>query len=590
MKKHRFRDLGINQKFLWSICLILILPQTLMLLFINTSVAGNLRTQAARTVLETLKQAQTPLSTIVSDADYLSKEILSDNAVQEYLRRCLESPTEELFAYRYPVDLYLSQLLDSRSYILRAALFSGEEMVLQSGAYLQEDSLPADCDPQQLAVSRLEWGTVEDNQRYLSRYERGYEVTLLRAVNDLDRLGVMLGVEKLTIREAELRALYETVAGPNTEQLFLINDDAAVVSALDSGLLEQKTIDPALSAEILGRSEGYFFTPEDKLVCYFHMQDPGWYLVRIDTAVSVASGGLLIVFSIVLTLLFAVVFIVIQRRNIIRPIVELSEEVRSFHDGNYTFTTRRSGSDEIGLLNQACVEMGAYIQDLIERVYKSQLAEKESQLKQLQAQINPHFLYNTLETIRWMALRNKQPDIAQLAEALARLFKHALNDGREMTTVREELEHLKSYTIIQKSRFGDRITVTVSAEPEALSCRVLNLLLQPLVENAFVHGLEGKLGQGHVQVTIAVRSGVLTYTVADDGLGTDPAPVRQALENAAEDVDQCLALRNIHLRLRYKYGPDFGVTFESAPGQGTVVTAVMPAERGESDDAPADCG
>jgi two-component system sensor histidine kinase YesM len=233
--------------------------------------------------------------------------------------------------------------------------------------------------------------------------------------------------------------------------------------------------------------------------------------------------------------------------------------------------------------------MGRYIEDLIEKVYKSQLAEKEAQLRYLQSQINPHFLNNTLESIRWMALRNKQPDIAAQAAALARLFKHALNNGREMTTVREEVANLQDYALIQQNRFGSRIEILISADETLLDCAVLNLILQPLVENAIVHGLEGKLGHGVVEVKIFSAGDDLIYTVEDNGLGTDPEVVRQALREL-EGTGSAFALTNLQKRLQFKYGKEYGVVFDSTPGAGTKVTVTLPKQMEEPEHEAADRG
>ena len=583
MKKNDFVRLvlGVVGGLLFSVglCMCLLLPLALLFVFINTNVTQELEHQASRTVLETLKQAKTPLISMVSDADYTSKEILGSDAVQDYLGMCLIQSPDEIYHYRYKVDLFLAQLLDSRDYIERAALFSNGEMVVQSGAYLQEDALPAETESLELDKTGLHWLPARDNQAYMSRHERGQEVVLLRSVNDVQTFGVMLGVEKLSIHEDYICSLYSGIAANETENMLLIDDDGNVISSMDKTCLGTNTAGQHWYSGVREGNEGWFVS-DGKLITYCRLNTPGWVLVRIDAQTMVAHGKLVsgvILMSIALTLPFATVFFIIQRRNIIRPIMELSEEIRGFHDGNYTFTERQNAQDEIGVLNRACVEMGKYIQDLIERVYKSQLAEKETQLMYLQSQINPHFLYNTLDSIRWMAIRNRQMDIAKQTQALAQLLKHALNGGSENTTVREELKHLQDYITIQTNRFGDRIEVIVQADEEALNCSVLNLVLQPLVENAFVHGLENKIGHGIIEVRVSREGDVLTYSVADNGLGADPEPVRRALRGE-EPEKNALALTNINKRLKYKYGEEHMLRFNSEPGKGTTVIVTMPAQ------------
>jgi two-component system sensor histidine kinase YesM len=587
MKNRRFRDLSISTKFLITLTLFLILPMMLLFAFFNTNISAELRRRTCSTVFETLKQAETPIDSMVSDTDYVSKEILSSSAVQDYLRRCNTEPPEKLYEYRYPVDLLLGRLFDSRAYLLHAALFSKNGTLLtQNGAYMVGDALPENVASLHLEVRPLCWLPAKDNQAYVSIHERGVEVTALRTINDLHQYADVLGSEKLTISEDYLCGLYGGQKDKSTKNIWLMDADGNVISSLDKSLLGKNLSGEQNFAQVTRQQEGYFLK-DGELVTFCFLKKPGWYLVRTDDYAGLSGGrmyNLIFLLCLGLIFVFGAAFYLVQRKTIIRPITELSGEVQRFHDGSYTFTERRNANDEIGLLNRSCVEMGRYIEDLIEKVYKSQLTEKEAQLRYLQSQINPHFLNNTLESIRWMALRNKQPDIAAQAAALARLFKHALNGGREMTTVREEIANLQDYALIQQNRFGSRLEILIDADQGLLDCTVLNLILQPLVENAIVHGLEGKLGHGVVEVKIRESGGNLVYTVEDNGLGTDPAPVRQALREP-DGTDNAFALTNLQKRLQYKYGKEYGITFDSTPGAGTTVTVVLPKQEGTDNEA-----
>lgn len=244
-------------------------------------------------MLETLKQAKTPLYSMLNDADYVSKEILSNSAVQDYLRKCENQKPEDLYEYRYKVDLFLAQLLGSRSYVLRAALFSGNNMVVQSGAYLDSDTIPAAVKELNLNKNGLIWCAAEDNQGYLSRYERGYEVTLFRAVNDMEYFGVMLGTEKLTIRESYICSLYSGVSSEHTRTMFLMDDAGNIVSALDKTMLGTNVSNLPYYEKIRQEPEGYLFDSENEVVSFCRIDSPGWYLVRVDSKNLVEKGGVI---------------------------------------------------------------------------------------------------------------------------------------------------------------------------------------------------------------------------------------------------------------------------------------------------------
>ena len=504
MKRFSIGNLGISAKFVTSLLAFLIAPLLLLFTLFNARFSAELERRSSQTVLETLKQARTPISSMVGDVGFVSKEILANESVQEYLSRCAYTDAGNLYEYRYPVDLFVDRLLDSRDYILHVALFDTDgERVAQGGTYLKTDQFPESVTIDQLAPLPLYWGNTQNNEEYLSKQARGYECISLRIINDLYQPTKPIGVEKISIKEDYVCSLYADTATKATINMLIVASDGKVVSSMDKNIIGQSITQWEEYPQITAKSSGYLLE-EDTLMTWCALEDVNWKLIRIDQKepiinISFYRTSFYIFLSLIV--IFSVVFFFIQRHTIIHPIKKLSEEVRQFHDGNYTFTVLNR-KDEIGMLNSSIVEMGSNIENLIEKVYKAQLSEKDAELKYLQAQINPHFLYNTLEAIRWMAVENNQPAIAVQVNALARLFKHALNSGKELTTVEEEITYLQDYITIQKNRFGDRINFRFYVEESVKQCQVINLILQPLVENAIVHGLEEKLSGGIVDIRV----------------------------------------------------------------------------------------
>lgn len=582
MKRFSIGNLGISAKFVTSLLAFLIAPLLFLFTLFNARFSAELERRSSQTVLETLKQARTPISSMVGDVGFVSKEILANESVQEYLSRCAYTDAGNLYEYRYPVDLFVDRLLDSRDYILHVALFDTDgERVAQGGTYLKTDQVPEYVTIDQLAPLPLYWGNTQSNEEYLSKQARGYECISLRIINDLYQPTKPIGVEKISIKEDYVCGLYEDTATKATLNILLIAADGKVVSSMDKSLIGQSITNWDEYSVISSKTSGYLLE-EDILMTWCALEDVNWKLIRIDQKepiinISFYRTSFYIFLSLIV--IFSVVFFFIQRHTIIHPIKKLSEEVRQFHDGNYTFTVLNR-KDEIGMLNSSIVEMGSNIENLIEKVYKAQLSEKDAELKYLQAQINPHFLYNTLEAIRWMAVENNQPAIAVQVNALARLFKHALNSGKELTTVDEEITYLQDYITIQKNRFGDRIDFHFYVDESVKQCQVVNLILQPLVENAVVHGLEEKLSGGIVDIRVLADGSDLVYVVEDNGLGTDPKPIQQALHKNTTS-ENAYALTNIHQRLTIRYGEGYGIEFESTQGSGTCVTVRMPQKEGE---------
>ena len=248
--------------------------------------------------------------------------------------------------------------------------------------------------------------------------------------------------------------------------------------------------------------------------------------IRASLSGTLLSGIAVALVAAVLCVFFSAVF----SQAIGKPIVSLAGTMRSatFED---KVDMPEQRHDEIGLLLQSFNYMQRQNQELVKKEYTSQLAKRSAQLYALQSQINPHFLYNTLQLIGAMALRKRSPEIYAVTTDLGDILRYSLNFSDETVALREELRYFESYLSIQKLRFGDKLRVSIDV-PEALSgALVPKLILQPLVENAVSHGLEGKLGHGTVRIVVENSDRTFFLRVRDDGVGM-PAEARAKVQAA----------------------------------------------------------
>lgn len=579
--KLSFKNLNIGRKFTVSFFLFLMVPLLVLFLWINSSVKDRMRQENCRTNLAVLKQTKTSVDDLLQNLTYVSLQVIGNEQMQE-LFSDPELPQKKREELTKQVKYDIGALLSSKEYISGLSVFGNEEIYIQFGKYLL--SMPEQfLEEIEVQKGRIVWIPASVCEEYAFQRDRTYEIVMGRTINSHDIFEKPLAFEKINVEEEYLCSLYSGIAGSGTEKVFIMDSTGAVVSSTDKDMLGKNVSGEEFFQRITEQREGYFQINSGKdTVSFYCLSDPGWYVVKLDNTESLAGNGqpdTVIVACIVIALVFGVIFYRLQRRRIIRPLIQLAGDVENFHEGNYEIGTYSESKDEIGKLNDSFVSMSRYIKDLIEKVYKSQLREKEAQLKYLQSQINPHFLYNTLDSMRWMAVKQKQYELAEQIEALSNLFKHALNDGKEFTTVEKEVKHLNDYMTIQKNRFGDRLKIIISVEPEVREETVLNLILQPLVENAIVHGIENKLGEGRIRVAIGKKDGNLIYTVEDNGLGTDADTIRRRINNRS-DAHNALALDNINQRVKCTYGQEYGIEFESEIGKGTKVTVRMPAGRG----------
>jgi len=264
--------------------------------------------------------------------------------------------------------------------------------------------------------------------------------------------------------------------------------------------------------------------------------------------------------------------------GIARPIVELTRLMEEAETGDLGVRFPDPPNDEVGRLGQRFNTMIAEIGRLLDQVYEEQRQKREAEFRILQAQIKPHFLYNTLDTIHWMAQEKGATDIVGIVDALTSLFRVSLSKGRDVIRLEEELEHVTSYLVIQKVRYLDKFDYTIDVDPTLLALPVVKLTLQPLVENAIYHGIKEKAGRGTLSLAARRDGSALVLTVADDGAGMSDAALAALRNNLVGDEDPAsgFGVFSVHHRIRLVFGESWGLSYASRPGEGTTVTVRQP--------------
>ena len=277
--------------------------------------------------------------------------------------------------------------------------------------------------------------------------------------------------------------------------------------------------------------------------------------------------------------------VLINRRivlSITEPISGLCEMTRRAGKGDFAVRAPEGGNDELAVLNQGFNQMVERIGNLVEDIRVEQLNLRATELKLLQAQINPHFLYNTLDTIIWLAEAGQKEQVVMMVSTLSDFFRTTLSKGRDYITVKEETAHIRSYLTIQQFRYRDILEYEIDIPAELEEYQILKLTLQPLVENALYHGIKNKRGRGHILVSGKKQGDHLVFTVRDNGKGMDPerlAYVQRLISGELKDEDapSGFGLFNVNQRLQLNYGPEYGLLLASEEGEWTEVNVIIPA-------------
>lgn len=282
------------------------------------------------------------------------------------------------------------------------------------------------------------------------------------------------------------------------------------------------------------------------------------------------------IFTLILALIAALFF----TSSIAKPLGKLRSLMKKAEVGDLEVSFQSKYDDEIGQLGNSFNNMIGEIRKLINVVYVEQKSKREAELKILQAQIKPHFLYNTLDTIQWMAQDHNANDIVEIVSALTNLFRIGLSKGNEMLTIGEELEHVKSYMIIQKARYEDKLDFEINYDEKILKYRVLKLILQPLVENAIYHGIKAKRGRGNILINAVVDDGRILFTVTDNGAGIKTEKldeINRMLEGTNLDEKYPgYGIFNVNERIRLSFGNSYGLKYKSIFGEATYVEVWHP--------------
>lgn len=282
------------------------------------------------------------------------------------------------------------------------------------------------------------------------------------------------------------------------------------------------------------------------------------------------------VIAIMLLIVFSIIITSVLSKVMVSGLEKLRANMEEVEKGNMEITVKSNNEDEVGALIRGFEKMIIQIKALIEDVYESRLIQKDYEMKALQAQINPHFLYNSLSLINWMALETDQEDISKITLSLSTFYRTALNKGKNILRVRDEIKNMRSYLDIQLMMHDYEFDVDVQVEEDILDYNILNLILQPLIENAINHGIDLKTnGRGCIKIIGEKQNDEIVLIVSDNGVGMSNEQAESILTNKSNGY----GVKNVNERIKLYYGEQYQLKIESEIGIGTKVKVTIPIRK-----------
>ncbi|WP_026885864.1 sensor histidine kinase [Clostridium beijerinckii] len=318
------------------------------------------------------------------------------------------------------------------------------------------------------------------------------------------------------------------------------------------------------------------------IVSYNTIPSTSWIIVNSIPKSNAYHIDNLYIFSFIINItFFLILFIVLYIffiKRIFNPLKFLIKNMESNVENNLNYKVSYTKNDEIGILMKSYNEMKSRISDLININYKSQIEQKELELKQLQNQINPHFIYNTLESIRMMAEINDDIETSTMSEYFGSITRYSMNRKINTVLLKEEISIIENYIYLQKIRFDQLFTIENLITSEILDCEIIKMIIQPLIENSIYHGLSECSGDGKIVIKGEHITENLVLTISDNGIGMDHVKLKKLNDyiNDKNNDFSGTALRNINKRLKLNYGNDYGLEIHSILGKGTTMVLTIP--------------
>lgn len=577
----RYRDYPLQQKLVMALMVCIVIPLTVLGLFLNSYVAGNTRKKEYQINQTLVSQVAGDLDSLFTNIEELKYDCLTDFSLQDII-----TGKGNVTDYS-SVGNWLDSIIRNEPCFHSICIADEGEVMIQRGTYLVSEEEARIRQAMEKVLGGF-WTGPRQAKRVAGGGEEREDMVLSYycGINNYEQIGKIEAAMIVNVDEEELSRRYSSFVTPQSLVTCLVDGEGTVLSSTDK--TKMGSVLPVFNTVFEAweqQGNGYVtagYERERVVAFYVRSSVNDWYFINLVPRSAFLSGSrtsmLVIVCSFLLCIFFGITFALIQKRFVIGPIRKLVVKIDRVETGDFTEECSVYPGDEIGALNREFDEMSRRLKRLIEEVYTTKIKEQEAELNALIAQINPHFLYNTLDSIHWLAVKNRDYAVGEQLEALSAIFRHVLNRGEECVTIASEVEFIQNYMAIMESRFGRRVKIQIQAEPGLEQVLIPKLIIQPLVENGILHGLEPKKEGGTILITIEVQGDNLVIAVEDDGVGADEAQITEKMKNRESGKDT-FALKNIDDRIKLRYGSAYGLCFESKPGKGTRVLVMMPLEQ-----------
>lgn len=580
------RNMPIRGKLALSYLVLIILPVLLIGLFSFYRSSELLKNKTQQYTKDILMETGNNIEVKLREVERISFQIISNAEIQGALKRANKGFSDEYekVASERAIDLQLRGYMTSETDIAAIQILSLSDTTY----YINPASIPFSFYSSEADVKRLE--TRSGSVVWFDTDSGTQTIAVGRAINNLENQQ-KAGYLFIYLRESSIFNIYKKTELFKNGDFFIINNKGGIVSSKDKTRLGSANGITVGGLELYELSKDFITSNVNGRNCYITFRDiagTSWRLLSVIPAVEYEKDILWLrgwtVLICVSCCFLAVAFSIAISGSISKPVKRLSVMMTRVGEGDFNVSSNYESKDEIGLLSSHFNKMVSQVQQLIQEVYQEQLLKQKAELKSLRMQINPHFLYNTLESINWMARIKGVPEVGRMVKAMGDLMRASIG-GDDFVSIEDEVKNIKNYLMIQTFRYGDRFEVDMEISQEIMSVKIPKLILQPIVENAIVHGFENLFGNGKIEITGQREDSRILFQVRDNGAGIEESVAAALLAGDERNLPQAdshthIGLRNVDRRIKMYYGQEYGIVIESLRGFGTNVKIQLPLDTG----------
>lgn len=549
--------------------------------FTNTSIFEN-SSEYTHTIIQQMNQNIDSYIDYMENIAYL---ISSNEDVQDYLFD--EKIDNE---GRYRILNQLQTILDSRSDIRNVGIISKNgRMLINDGSKSVNQDL--DLNTQEWYATALEKPNgpilTSSHVQHIISGERPWVITLSRGIRDRSDSGEKEGVFFIDLNYSAISELCDQSTVGTKGYAFILDAKGNIVYHPQQQQLYNELQTENISL-IMDTDEDTVLTGtgnDGKLYSISRSEKTGWTVVDCTNVKELLSKSRqaqsVYVLTAIILVIVALLFSRFMARSITLPIQKLRDSMKKVQEGDFSVSDVVVDSkNEIGSLTKSFDVMTHRIHELMEQNVHEQEEKRKSELKALQSQINPHFLYNTLDSIIWMAEGKKNEEVVLMTASLARLLRQSISNEDEVVPIANEVEYARGYLTIQKMRYKDKLEFQIEVDSSILYIPLIKLVLQPIIENAIYHGLKYKESKGLLIVKGFMKDGNAVLQVIDDGVGMDEETLAHIYDKHKVNYhSNGVGVYNVQKRLKLYYGEDYGITYTSELGKGTTATITIPGRQ-----------